>query len=265
MTSDPDDLTRFRTAQDAHGTYRDALAELRAGRKRTHWMWFVFPQLAGLGRSPTAVYFAISSLDEARAYLADPVLGPRLVEAALAAADAPAASAEELLGDVDAVKLRSSMTLFAHAAPEEPRSAGCSTGGSTGGRTRRRCRALRSVRPGYPPSVRTPEGGDVRRPVVLVVIVGDAGGRARRGGGVRRADHRGGDRESRRRPRPWRRPGRRPPRSSWGALLGPGAAGGESGVRHGGRAAGLERAEGRAGPSGSRSPASRTRARRTPA
>jgi uncharacterized protein (DUF1810 family) len=83
-------------------------------------MWFVFPQLAGLGRSSTAVYFAISSIDEARAYLADPVLGTRLVEAALAAADAPAASAEELLGDIDAAKLRSSMTLFHRAAPEEP-------------------------------------------------------------------------------------------------------------------------------------------------
>ncbi len=118
-TDDPFDLARFRTAQDAHGTYDDALAELRAGRKSTHWMWFVFPQLAGLGRSSTAVFFAITSFDEAQAYLADPVLGPRLVEAALAAADAPAASAAQLLGDIDATKLRSSMTLFARAAPEE--------------------------------------------------------------------------------------------------------------------------------------------------
>jgi uncharacterized protein (DUF1810 family) len=120
MTSVPYDLSRFRTAQDAHGTYDDALAELRAGRKRSHWMWFVFPQIAGLGRSSTAVYFAIASLDEARAYVADPVLGPRLTEAALAAAEAPAASAEDLLGGIDAVKLRSSMTLFTRAAPEEP-------------------------------------------------------------------------------------------------------------------------------------------------
>jgi uncharacterized protein (DUF1810 family) len=119
-TDDPADLARFRTAQDAHGTYSDALAELRAGRKTSHWMWFVFPQLAGLGRSPTAVFFAISSLDEARAYVADPVLGPRLVEAALAAADAPAASVEALLGGIDATKLRSSMTLFVRAAPREP-------------------------------------------------------------------------------------------------------------------------------------------------
>jgi uncharacterized protein (DUF1810 family) len=118
--SDPYDLARFRTAQDAHGTYDDALAELRAGSKRSHWMWFVFPQLTGLGRSSTAVYFAIASVDEARAYLADPVLGARLVEAALAAAEAPAGTAEELLGGIDAVKLRSSMTLFRRAAPDEP-------------------------------------------------------------------------------------------------------------------------------------------------
>ncbi len=120
MTSDPYDLTRFRTAQDAHGAYDDALAELRAGRKRTHWMWFVFPQVTGLGRSPTAVYFAIASLDEARAYAADPVLGARLVAAALAASTAPAGSARELLGDVDAAKLHASMTLFARAVPAEP-------------------------------------------------------------------------------------------------------------------------------------------------
>ena len=120
MASDPYDLARFHTAQDAHGTFADALAELRAGRKRTHWMWFVFPQIAGLGQSPTAVYFAISSVDEAQAYLAEPVLGARLLEAALAAADAPAGSVEELLGGIDATKLRSSMTLFAHVAPEEP-------------------------------------------------------------------------------------------------------------------------------------------------
>ena len=116
---DPPDLGRFRSAQDAHGVFEDALAELRSGRKTTHWMWFVFPQIAGLGVSPTAVFFAIRSLDEARAYLADPVLGPRLHEAAEAAASAPAESAEALLGGIDAAKLRSSMTLFAHVAPEE--------------------------------------------------------------------------------------------------------------------------------------------------
>lgn len=119
MATDPFDLDRFRVAQDAHGAYDDALAELRRGRKTTHWMWFVFPQIAGLGRSSTAVFFAIRSLDEARAYLADPVLGERLREASAAVAEAPAASAEALLGGIDAAKLRSSMTLFAHAAPEE--------------------------------------------------------------------------------------------------------------------------------------------------
>jgi uncharacterized protein (DUF1810 family) len=119
VANDPHDLERFRSAQDAHHAYADALAELRRGRKTTHWMWFVFPQIAGLGRSSTAVYFAIRSLEEARAYLADPVLGPRLREASEAAASASAESAEQLLGDIDGVKLRSSMTLFAHAAPEE--------------------------------------------------------------------------------------------------------------------------------------------------
>jgi uncharacterized protein (DUF1810 family) len=119
-SDDPFDLGRFRSAQDAHGALGEALAELRDGRKTSHWMWFVFPQIAGLGVSSTAVYFAIRSLEEARAYLADPVLGPRLIEAAEAAETAPAASAEALLGGIDAAKLRSSMTLFAHAAPEEP-------------------------------------------------------------------------------------------------------------------------------------------------
>ena len=117
-SDDPHDLGRFRSAQDAHGAFEEALAELRNGRKTSHWMWFVFPQIEGLGSSPTAVYFAIRSLDEARAYLADPVLGPRLIEAAEAAEAAPATSAEALLGGIDAAKLRSSMTLFAHADPD---------------------------------------------------------------------------------------------------------------------------------------------------
>src|SRR6187402_687571 len=120
MASDPYDLARFRTAQDAHGTHAAALAELRSGRKTSHWMWFVFPQIAGLGRSSTAVHFAIASLDEARAYVADPVLGPRLLEAAAAVAEARADSADALLGGIDAVKLRSSMTLLLRVAPEEP-------------------------------------------------------------------------------------------------------------------------------------------------
>ena len=118
-SDDPYDLARFRTAQDADGTYDRALAELRAGRKTTHWMWFVFPQIAGLGSSPTAVRYAITSADEARAYLADEVLGARLREAAEAVASAPADSVEALLGGIDAAKLRSSATLFLRVAPEE--------------------------------------------------------------------------------------------------------------------------------------------------
>ena len=113
------DLERFTSAQDGGGTWDAALAELRRGRKTTHWMWFVLPQLAGLGSSPMAQRYAIASLVEARAYLAHPVLGPRLVEAATAAAEAPAASADALMGGIDALKLRSSMTLFARAAEDE--------------------------------------------------------------------------------------------------------------------------------------------------
>jgi uncharacterized protein (DUF1810 family) len=112
------DLSRFVEAQA--GSYDRALAELRAGRKTGHWMWFVFPQVAGLGRSPTAQHYAISGLEEARAYLAHPVLGPRLVECAQALLDLPGDDAVAVLGPVDAVKLRSSMTLFAHADPAQP-------------------------------------------------------------------------------------------------------------------------------------------------
>jgi uncharacterized protein (DUF1810 family) len=117
--SDPFDRDRFVDAQDAGGTFDQALAELRAGRKTSHWMWFVFPQVAGLGRSPTAQHFAISGLDEAAAYLAHPVLGPRLVESAQALLDQPARDPVAVLGPIDAQKLRSSMTLFARAAPDE--------------------------------------------------------------------------------------------------------------------------------------------------
>src|SRR6202020_2157172 len=92
----------------------------RRARKPSHWMWFVFPQIAGLGRSPTAQAYAISSLDEARAYLSHPVLGPRLLEAARIVAELPDRSAEEVFGGIDAIKLRSSMTLFHRAAPAEP-------------------------------------------------------------------------------------------------------------------------------------------------
>lgn len=116
--SDPFDLQRFVDAQ--RDTYDTALAELRAGAKRSHWLWFVFPQIAGLGRSATAQHFAISGPDEARAYLAHPVLGPRLLECTRALADQEHPDAVAVLGSVDAQKLRSSMTLFAHADPGEP-------------------------------------------------------------------------------------------------------------------------------------------------
>jgi uncharacterized protein (DUF1810 family) len=108
------DLSRFVDAQGS-GTYEQALGELRAGRKRSHWMWFVFPQVAGLGHSETAQYYAIAGLEEARDYLAHPVLGPRLVECAQALLELPGNDAIAVLGPVDAKKLRSSMTLFAVA------------------------------------------------------------------------------------------------------------------------------------------------------
>ena len=115
------DLDRFVSAQDDGGTYGQALAELRAGRKASHWMWFVFPQIEGLGRSPTARAYAIFSLAEARAYLTHPVLGARLRECTDAllglASDDPVA----VMGAIDAVKLRSSMTLFTCADPAEDR------------------------------------------------------------------------------------------------------------------------------------------------
>ena len=104
------DLARFRDAQD--GVYDTALAELRDGAKRSHWMWFVFPQLRSLGRSPTAKHFGIADLDEARAYLADPVLGPRLVECARAVLTHRGRDPASIMGGVDAMKLRSSATLF---------------------------------------------------------------------------------------------------------------------------------------------------------
>ena len=118
--SDVYDLQRFVDAQDRGGTYDRALAELRDGRKTSHWMWFVFPQIAGLGSSPMAQRYAISSLDEARAYLAHPVLGDRLRESARALTDLDTRSPDEVLGGIDAMKLRSSMTLFMRAAPDEP-------------------------------------------------------------------------------------------------------------------------------------------------
>ncbi|MFI5938479.1 DUF1810 domain-containing protein [Actinoplanes sp. NPDC051494] len=109
------DLERFVTAQDG-GVYDRALAELRAGSKRSHWMWFVFPQLDGLGFSATARRYAISDLAEARDYLADPVLGPRLAECARALLAVEGRTASQILGYPDDLKLCSSMTLFARAA-----------------------------------------------------------------------------------------------------------------------------------------------------
>jgi uncharacterized protein (DUF1810 family) len=120
MADDPYDLQRFVAAQDGGGTYDGAIAELRDGRKRGHWMWFVFPQIAGLGQSPTSRRYAITSLDEAWAYLDHPVLGPRLREATGLVAELTGRSAEDVFGGIDAVKLRSSMTLFHRAAPRDP-------------------------------------------------------------------------------------------------------------------------------------------------
>jgi uncharacterized protein (DUF1810 family) len=108
------DLARFVTAQAP--VYEQALGELRAGRKRSHWMWFVFPQLRDLGRSATAQFYGIGSLDEARAYLDHPVLGPRLAACTQAVLDCGAASLHALFGSPDDVKFRSSMTLFEIAA-----------------------------------------------------------------------------------------------------------------------------------------------------
>lgn len=118
-SGDPYRLERFVAAQDRGGTYQRVLTELRAGLKVSHWIWFIFPQVAGLGFSAMAREYAISSLAEARAYLAHPVLGPRLAECAAALLAADGKSAEDILGPVDAMKARSSMTLFAAAAPGE--------------------------------------------------------------------------------------------------------------------------------------------------
>jgi len=121
MTGDPHNLHRFLEAQDETGTYERAFAELRGGRKTSHWMWFVFPQLAGLGRSAMSRTYAIASLAEAEAYLEHPILGPRLRECAGALLGVSGKSAAEILGGIDALKLHSSMTLFFRAAPKEPR------------------------------------------------------------------------------------------------------------------------------------------------
>ena len=115
--ADPFDLERFVTAQAP--VFSAALDELKAGRKRSHWMWFVFPQLRGLGRSPTAEFHGISSLDEARAYLAHPVLGPRLILCTETVLAVEGRSLHAIFGTPDDLKFCSSMTLFALAAGED--------------------------------------------------------------------------------------------------------------------------------------------------
>ena len=116
----PYQLERFVDAQDLNGIYEQALSELRAGRKVSHWMWFIFPQIAGLGHSSMSQKFAISSLTEAQAYLRHPILGPRLTRCAQTVMDINGKSATEIFGGTDAMKLRSSMTLFINAAPDDP-------------------------------------------------------------------------------------------------------------------------------------------------
>ena len=111
-------LRRFEIAQDGRKAYETAVAQLHAGRKVSHWMWFIFPQLSGLGQSSMSRTYAISSLAEAEAYLEDPVLGPRLIESARILTELKGQSAQQIFGTTDAMKLRSSMTLFARAAPD---------------------------------------------------------------------------------------------------------------------------------------------------
>ena len=113
--ADPFDLERFLKAQEE--AFEIALEELRSGRKRSHWIWFVFPQIAGLGHSPTAQHYAIRSLEEAQAYLAHPILGARLHECLKALQLLETDDAQSVFGDLDAMKFRSSLTLFAEADP----------------------------------------------------------------------------------------------------------------------------------------------------
>ncbi len=116
MASDPFDLERFVDAQAP--VYRNVVEELRSGRKRSHWMWFVFPQLRGLGGSPTAVHYGISSLEEARAYLRHELLGPRLRECTRLVYEVQGRSVADIFGSPDDLKLRSSMTLFARTTDD---------------------------------------------------------------------------------------------------------------------------------------------------
>ena len=117
MTLDPHNLRRFIEAQE--GVYEQALAEIRAGRKRSHWMWFIFPQIAGLGFSPTSQHFAIRDRAEAEAYLAHPILGSRLTECCEALLALKTNSASDVFGHPDDLKLKSSTTLFALMSREE--------------------------------------------------------------------------------------------------------------------------------------------------
>jgi uncharacterized protein (DUF1810 family) len=116
-TDDPHDLRRFMEAQQ--GAYQRALAEISSGKKRSHWMWYIFPQFAGLGSSSTSQLYAIKTLDEARAYLAHPTLGPRLLACAQAVVDLEGRSATEIFGSPDDMKLRSCATLFASVSPAD--------------------------------------------------------------------------------------------------------------------------------------------------
>lgn len=117
---DPSDLSRFAAAQDR--VYAQVLDELRSGRKRSHWIWFIFPQLRGLGRSSTAHHYGIASADEARGYLAHPILGTRLRECSRLVAQIDGPTAEQIFGWPDCLKVRSSMTLFAAVADPADRS-----------------------------------------------------------------------------------------------------------------------------------------------
>ena len=115
QSSDPFNLERFLQAQ--RGVHEQALAEIQDGQKSSHWMWFIFPQLDGLGSSPTAKRYAITSADEAKAYLREPVLGARLLQCAEATLQLQGLSAAEIFGYPDDMKLRSCATLFAHVSP----------------------------------------------------------------------------------------------------------------------------------------------------
>jgi len=116
--SDPHNLQRFLDAQAR--VYDDVRRELAAGQKCSHWMWFIFPQIAGLGLSPTSTFYAIRSLDEARAYLDHSILGARLPECVDLTLAVEGRTARQIFGEIDAQKLRSSLTLFAVARPDEP-------------------------------------------------------------------------------------------------------------------------------------------------